>query len=301
MAITFRQLQHFLALSEELHFGRAAASLNISQPPLSASLRQLEETLGCRLMERGPKQVRLTEAGGVFAGQAARILGQLDHAQALTARAARGGGGRLTIAFVPSMLFRRLPETLRGFEEAFPEVELALHEVNTTGQIEGVMQARFDLGFIHEAALPEGMAARLVETERLVCALPRGHRLAGRSRISLDQLAGERALLFSREYAEGSHDRIAGLLREAGVAAHEPWQLRTWFTIVALVAQGMGVALVPAALSRHAPGEVAYVEVDGARAEQKVLMIWRDGGLSAPAQDFVAHVRAHGLGRIVAR
>ena len=88
MAITFRQLQHFLALSEELHFGRAAAKLNISQPPLSASLRQLEDHLGCPLMERSSKQVRLTEAGAVFAAQAARILGQLDHAQALASRAA---------------------------------------------------------------------------------------------------------------------------------------------------------------------------------------------------------------------
>lgn len=297
MAITFRQLQHFLALSEELHFGRAAAKLNISQPPLSASLRQLEDHLGCALMERSSKQVRLTEAGAVFAAQAARILGQLDHAQALASRAGRGAGGRLTVSFVPSMLFRRLPETLRGFEEGFPDVELALHEVNTAGQVEGLMQARFDVGFVHECSLPEALASRLIETERLVCALPRGHRLAGRSRISLDQLAGERALLFSREYAAAAHDRIAGLLAEAGVAAHAPWQIRTWFTIVALVAQGMGVALVPSALARTGYGDVAYVEVDGARAEQGILMCWRREAPSPAAREFVAHVRAHGLGR----
>lgn len=297
MPITFRQLQHFLALSEELHFGRAAEKLRISQPPLSASLRQLEDQLGCTLMERGGKRVRLTEAGAVFAAQAARILGQLDQAQAMAARAARGAAGRLTVSFVPSMLFRRLPETLRAFEEAFPDLELALHEMNTAGQVEAILAQRADVGFIHGAPLPEGVASQLLETERLVCALPRGHRLAGRSRIALDQLAGERALLFSREYAAEAHDRIAALLTEGGAVPHTPWQIRSWFTILALVAQGMGVALAPAPLARNGFGDLAWVEVESPRAQQEILMIWRADALPEAARDFVAFVRANGLGR----
>ena len=136
MAVTFRQLEQFLELSQELHFGRAARKLNISQPPLSASLRQLEAQLGFRLMERNSKFVRLTPAGTVFAEHAARILGQLDSARVIAAETAKGAAGELAVGFVPSMLFRDLPAKLRAFQTRHPRIDLNLQEMNTMRQIE---------------------------------------------------------------------------------------------------------------------------------------------------------------------
>lgn len=295
MAITFRQLQYFLALAEELHFGRAAQKLHISQPPLSASLKQLEAELGYPLMERTNRSVRLTDAGAVFADHAARILGQLDQARALTDRAAKGASGRLAVAFVPSMLFRNLPAMLRRFQESHPDVELLLSEMNTVTQIDGVLTHGVDAGFIHDAPVPDELDEHVIEMERLVCCLPRRHRLAGRSRIALEQLAGERVLVFAREYAAHYHDHITGLLRAAGVEPYTPYRLRNWFTVVALVAQGMGVSLVPRSLSRGDLGDVVHVEIEGRQAEHKVSLIWRRDSPNEALAAFRRFVRAEGL------
>lgn len=292
MAITFRQLEQFLALSEELHFGNAAKKLNISQPPLSASLRQLEETLGFALMTRTNRSVQLTAAGVIYASHAARILGQLNQAQAIAAQTAKGTTGRLAVSFVPSMLFRHLPSALRRFQEAYPKIELILHEMNTAGQIEGVAQHRLDVGFIHGAPLPDEIEEHLIETERLVCCLPRGHRLSGRSRIAIKQLAGEKILGFSREYAESNYDQIAELLRESKLALFDSYKLRNWFTIVTLVGQGMGVSIVPQSLARSNFGNVSYVEIEGPQAEHRVSMICLSEARNDVVLEFLRFVKA---------
>lgn len=291
MAITFRQLEYFLALSEELHFGNAAKKLNISQPPLSASLKQLEETLGFSLMTRTNRSVQLTAAGAVYASHAARILGQLNQANAIAAQTALGTTGQLTVSFVPSMLFRHLPSTLRRFQEAYPKVELNLHEMNTTQQIEGIAAHRLDVGFIHEAELPSDITDYLIETERLVCCLPRGHRLSGRSRIAIKQLAGEKILGFSREYAESNYDKIAELLHDSKLSLFDGYKLRNWFTIVTLVGQGMGVSVVPQSLASSDFGNVAYVEIEGQQAEHRVSMIHHRDGANKAAFEFSRFIK----------
>ncbi|MDK3018025.1 LysR family transcriptional regulator [Pseudodonghicola flavimaris] len=296
MAITFRQLEHFLALSEELHFGNAARKLNISQPPLSASLKQLEEHLGFALMIRTNRSVRLTEAGVVFARHAARLLSQLTQAEVIAAQTAKGSTGRLSVAFAPSMLFRNLPSTLRRFQEAYPRVELMLHEMNTADQIDWLTRHELDVGFIHGIPLPETVEEHLLETERLVCCLPRGHRLAGRSQISLDQLAGERFLVFAREYAEANYDRIAALLAQHGLELYSPYKLRNWFTVVALVSQELGVAIVPASLARMAFGDVTYVEIQRQEAEHRISMICHRESGNEVVREFIRFVKASDMG-----
>lgn len=298
MAITFRQLEHFLALSEELHFGNAARKLNISQPPLSTSLKQLEDTLGFPLMLRSNRSVQLTDAGAVFARHAARLLSQLDQAQAIAAQTARGATGSLTVSFVSSMLFRNLPAALQRFEEAHPNVALSLREMNTADQIAAVARGEVDVGFIHGAPLPDTVAEEVLETERLVCCVPQGHRLAGRGRIAPAALAGERVFVFAREHAESNYDRIAELLAGAGLSIHDGFKLRNWFTVVTLVGQGMGVSIVPKPLSRLAFGEVAYVDLDGPQAEHRVSMISPAAGGAEIAQDFMRFVRLSNMGRI---
>nr|WP_321507107.1 LysR family transcriptional regulator [uncultured Celeribacter sp.] len=290
MAITFRQLQYFLALAEELHFGRAAERLHISQPPLSASLKQLEHTLGFPLMERTNRVVRLTPAGAVFANHARRILGQLSVAEASAAQTAHGGSGTLRVAFVPSMLFRHLPARLRGFRDAHPNVDLILKEMNTARQVEALSKHEIDVGFIHAIPLPPEIDHQTLETERLVCCLPRDHRLATRSRVRLGDLAGERVLVFSREFAEHYHDRIVALLRAAGIAPYPNYHVQNWFTIVALVAQGMGVSLVPKSLGSSTFSDVVYVEIEEADAQHQVSLIWNKADAPGTVAPFVRFI-----------
>lgn len=296
MAITFRQLQQFLVLSKELHFGRAAKRLNISQPPLSTSMKQLEATLGFLLLHRGKRGVRLTPAGAVFAEHSARILGQLDAARALAEQQAKGAAGTLAISFVPSMLFRNLPRTLRNFEETYPSTELDLHEMNTNRQIEVLLQGKADVGFIHAVPLPAEVCFHRLDVERLVCCVPRQHRLAGRSRISISDMAGEKVLVFAREFAAHYHDRIVALLRAGDVEPYTPYRVQHWFTVIALVSQGMGISLVPRSLARSALADVIYIEIEEPNAEHEVQMIWQARGNNDLTDTFVRYVQANGLG-----
>ncbi|MCX7567869.1 LysR family transcriptional regulator [Sulfitobacter sp. F26169L] len=295
MAITFRQLQQFLVLSKELHFGRAAKRLNISQPPLSTSIKQLEENLGFRLLHRDKRGVRLTSAGAVFADHCTRILGQLDAARSLAEQQAKGVAGTLSVHFVPSMLFRNLPRTLRNFEESYPTAGLDLHEMNTNRQIESLLQGKADVGFIHAVPLPPELQSHTIETERLMCCVPRQHRLAGRSRISISEMAGEKVLVFSREFAAHYHDRIVALLRAADVEPYSPYRVQHWFTVIALVAQGMGISLVPRSLSRSSMADVIYIEIEEPNAEHEVQMIWQANSSNDLTETFVRYVQINGL------
>lgn len=287
MAVTFRQLKQFLVLSQELHFGRAAKKLNISQPPLSASLRQLEEHLGFRLMERSSKFVRLTPAGTIFAEQAARILGQLDSAMMMAAETAKGAAGELGVGFVPSMLFRNLPAKLKTFQNSHPRVDLILHEMNTTRQIESLLEHKIDVGFVHAVPFPDGLAYRILETERLVACLPRWHRLSTKSRIRISELAGERMIVFSRGFAAQYHDKITALLRASNIEPDNSYHIQHWFTVVALVKQGMGVSLVPNSLGSSVFSDVAFVEIEERQAEHDVALVWQADNKTATLQKFL--------------
>ena len=287
MAITFRQLEQFLVLSRELHFGRAAEKLNISQPPLSASLRQLEAQLGLCLMQRSSKGVQLTPAGAVLADHAARILGQLESAKAIVAETAKGSVGELSVGFVPSMLFRNLPARLKAFQDRHPRVDLILREMNTTRQIESLLSHEIDVGFVHAVPLPDGIAERTLETERLVACLPHRHRLAGKSRIRISELAGERIMVFARSFAAHYHDRITALLRSANLEPDGNLHIQHWFTIVALVKQGMGVSLVPSSLGSSGFSDLSFVEIAERHAEHDVAIIWRAYDDSPTLQRFL--------------
>ncbi len=278
-------------LSQELHFGRAAEKLNISQPPLSASLRQLEAQLGFRLMDRNSKGVRLTPAGTVFAEHAARILGQLDSARVIASETAKGAAGELVVGFVPSMLFRDLPAKLKAFQNRHPRIELSLREMNTVGQIESLLEHKIDVGFVHAVPLPDGLVSRTLETERLVACLPRWHRLATKSRIRISELAGERIMVFSRVFAAHYYDKITALLRAADLELDTRFHIQHWFTVVALVKQGMGVSLVPASLGSSVFSDVAFVEIAERNAEHDVSMIWRKEDRSQTLQNFLTSVQ----------
>lgn len=292
MSVTFRQLKQFIVLSEELHFGRAAKRLNITQPPLSTGLKQLETSLGFRLMDRSKKSVRLTPAGAAFAGQAIKILDQLSSAQAHGLQIAHGSRGKISVGFVPSMLLRNLPNLLRSFELSYPGTELELHETNTNRQLNEILGHKIDVGFLHAAPVPEGVECKPVLKERLVCCVNRNHRLSGRGRIEIRDLTGERVLLFHRDYAEHYYDRIEGLLRGYGVQVHTGYALRNWAGIIALIAQELGVALVPHSLGSSVFSGVTFLELEERTAEHTLYLAWSKNSQNPVTKSFLSFVES---------
>ncbi|MFI0473703.1 LysR family transcriptional regulator [Halomonas sp. HMF6819] len=275
MALTFRQLRYFLVLSEELHFGRAAQRLHISQPPLSASLRQLEAELDVRLLERNSKRVSLTPAGEAFQHQARRILSQLKESQTLVQRIAVSASGLVRVGFTPTMLFRGVPELTRALKARYPGIEIQLIERNSAEQVEAVAQEKLDLGFIHSMPLPEEIDSMGLSGESFICCLPTNHPLAVRSFISIKELANEEVVLFGRSLAPHYYDRIISLFHHEDVEPDICHEAAHWLTVLALVANEMGVSLVPTSLAKAGFSNVRFVPlVDSPRRHQSHC-IWR--------------------------
>ena len=291
MALTFRQLRYFLVLAEELHFGRAAERLHISQPPLSASLKQLEEDLGARLLDRSGRQVTLTPAGELFRQQAGRLLNQLGDARDMVRRLGHATGGRLRIGFTPTMLFRSVPSAVAAFRTRYPDVELQLLEHNSADQLEALALGRIDLGFIHALPLPDSVNSLTIAEEPFVCCLPGDHPLAGRRRIALEELAHAPLVMFSRSLASHYHDRIMSLFRMVDVEPRVRHEVSQWLTIVAMVANGMGVSLVPRALVHAGFDRVRFVPLANADIRHRSCCVWQQGPGSAQRDAFLDCVR----------
>ncbi|XKE47307.1 LysR family transcriptional regulator [Halomonas organivorans] len=274
MALTFRQLRYFLVLAEELHFGRAAKRLHISQPPLSASLRQLEEELEVRLLDRNSKRVALTPAGDVFRRQARRLLEQLADSQELVKRIDASASGLVRVGFTPAMIFRQLPEALNELQARHPGIEVQLVERNSADQVEAVAQEQLDIGFIHSMPLPPSLASLTIADEPFLCCLPAHHRLASRDSVAIHDLIGEPVVMFGRELAPHYYDRIVSLFRLADVEPRIHHEVSHWLTIVALVAHGMGVALVPRSLAASGFSSVAFLPLTDTETRHQSHCIW---------------------------
>lgn len=274
MAPTFRQLRYFTVLAEELHFGRAAEKLNMSQPPLSMGIRQLEEDLQVQLLVRTSRQVSLTRAGEAFADQARMLLGQLAEAEALTRKIAASPGGVLRIGLVPSMIFRGLRDILEEFRDRHAGYTVEIREMNSLNQIEAIFDRKIDVGFIHGLPLPGGVDSFLLLNEPFVVCLPAGHPLASAKRVSIASLAHEPLIIFSRPLAPHYHDHILDLFRASGMEPRIQHTMNHWLTIVALVANGFGIALVPRSLSQSGITGAVFLPLEEGTAVHEARAIW---------------------------
>ncbi|WP_295550693.1 LysR family transcriptional regulator [uncultured Pseudacidovorax sp.] len=287
-----RQLRYFAVLAEELHFGRAAQRLAISQPPLSVAIRQLEARLGARLFERTSKAVRLTPAGLALQASAARLLAQAAEAAQEVRDVAEGSAGRLRVGFVGAMLYRGLPQALRRFQAAHPRVKLSLTELNSAEQTARLQHDQLDLGFIHTSRIPDELAQRLLVREPFVCCLPSGHALARRREVALPALREQTLVLFSREASPDYHERILDLCVAAGFVPQVRHEVRHWLAVLALVAEGLGVGLVPAAMQRAGLRGVVFRPLADASGQSEAHAIWRRGPPHVHAQRLLALMEA---------
>lgn len=262
----FRHLRYFLVLAEELHFGRAARRLGLSQPPLSLNIQQLEVSVGARLFTRSSKAVALTAAGLAFVPAARALLDQSTQAANLARDVGRGMAGSLTIGFAGTLLYSGLPAILARFQAEHPLLRVVLKEMSSSEQLIELTHDRLDVGFAHTSRVPPELSQILVASQAFVACLPRGHVLAHQRTLPLKQLNGEPFAVISRTVSPDYHDRILATCARAGFVPEIRFELQHWLSVVALVSRGMGVALVPQALSLSAMPGALFIPLDDALA-----------------------------------
>ena len=290
-----RQLRYFVAVAERLHFGRAAAALHISQPPLSRAIRGLEEQLGARLLARSRRKVELTAEGARLYEEAKRVLDQLERAAREVGAMAAGKSGRLRLGFVSLADYGVLPGLLKAFKAARPGVALALREMLSPEQATALAAGELDFGLLlPPVAHPiSGELEHLVmQSERFVAALPARHPAARRrGRLALRELSGEAFVMVPRDIAPGLYDIVAGLAARAGFSIQVAQEAIQMQTVVSLVSSGLGVAIVPASIANLGRRGVIYREIADAHPRLDLWLAWRRGALGATARDFLAHAR----------
>jgi DNA-binding transcriptional LysR family regulator len=265
--IDLRLWRQFVAVAEALHFGRAAQSLHMTQPPLTQAIAQLERLLEVRLFDRTKRSVRLTAAGAALL-PAARDLLARARALPAQARAAQAGElGHLRLGFVSTIGFAQLPQWVRGFRARYPRVGLDLVEATGDVQLQALERGEIDAGFmLHSPGFaPPALQHQRVTREPLVLAVPQPHPLAQHAALKLAQVLDQPLVIFPRRIVPSLHDAILGIYQGAGrtpVIAQEAIQMQT---IVNLVSAGLGVAWVPESVRQFQRPGVAYRKVAAPR------------------------------------
>jgi DNA-binding transcriptional LysR family regulator len=276
-----------------LHFGRAAAALHISQPPLSRAIRALEQRLGVVLFARSRRRVELTPEGTRLLGEARRMLGQLERTVQEVRGMARGEEGRLRIGFVSLADYGVLPGLLKAFKSARPGIALALREMLSPEQAAALAAGELDFGLLlPPVSDAEPLEHLVVQRERFVVALPSSHRLAaGKGKLAVSALAGEPFVMVPRDIAPGLYDIVTGLAAGAGISFNVAQEAIQMQTVVSLVSSGLGVAIVPGCIANLGRRGVVYREINDRHPRLDLWLAWPRGGLGTAARDFLALAR----------
>ncbi len=283
-----RQLRQFIAVAEHLHFGRAAAALHISQPPLSRSIQDLEAKLGAKLLERSRRKVELTAAGAWYLEEARQVLVRLERAGRSVAERSAGGTGALRIGFVTIADYSVLPGLLSRFKAAYPGVSLALRELVTESQLEALGAGDLDLGFVLPPLPARDVDSITVNREPLVVALPGRHALAReRGPLGVRALAEEPFVMVPANLARGLSEVVLGVCARAGFAPRIAQEAVQMQTVVSLVSSELGVAIVPASLLNLRRSGVVYRPVRDRHPRIELRLAWRRDARSVPLARFV--------------
>jgi DNA-binding transcriptional LysR family regulator len=272
---TFDQLRSLVVLADELHFGRAAERLNMTQPPLSRQIQKLEQELGFELFVRGHKRVEITRAGEVFAAEAQKLLTMADSSREIAKRIAGGAAGLLSIGMTASGTLALLGSILERLDEVSPGVEVTVREMVSKNQIQSVVRGAIDLAFLRTEPDHADLIALEVLEEPLVAAIGRRHPLAVTKReLSVSELEGERVLRYDPNEADYFRSLVSRVLE--GVRTRPSQQITQIHSMVALVAANQGIALVPKSTERMGMPGVVFRPVQGAQQHPaRLLAVWR--------------------------
>lgn len=271
------RLSCFIAVAEELHFGRAAERLHMTQPPLSRQIQQLEAELGVQLIDRTTRSVTLTPAGVAFLPDARRILQLAEGAAMTVKRVPAGDLGTVVVGFTAASAHAILPRLLERAREKLPDVKLELREMVSAAQLEGLTTGEIDLGMARPPLKRPGIVSRPLLHEQLVAALPVGHPLAGQTRqLTLNDLDGQDVIMYSPVQARYFNELLISAFTIAGATPRYVQFVTQVHTMLVLVRSGIGIALVPASAATLHPEGVVFRSI-GAFRERPVELdaAWR--------------------------
>lgn len=275
------ELKYFIAVAEELHFGRAARRLHISQPPVTQHIKKLEAQLGALLFERTKRSVKLTEAGAALLQQARRIVSDCERLGQIVTDVAQGESGHLRSGFIDSAAFTRLRFVLGELNERLPGVTLSWEEMPTNEQLQALRAGQIDLGIVHMPADRSGLTSLSLDKARLVAALPLSHACASRNYVRLSDLQEDEFILSPRRNAPGLYDTIISACTAAGFSPRVQHRPERMLTKLGLVSLGIGVSLVPAWMSACVLPNVTFVDIRGAVPKVEVALLWSPNNQSS--------------------
>jgi DNA-binding transcriptional LysR family regulator len=261
-----RHLRYFRAVAEELHFGRAAKRLHISQPPLSMQIQNLESELGVQLLQRSKRQVRLTRLGELFLQRIKVILTDVERAVEEIQAADRGELDTVVLGYKSAIMLEEIAPLIRRFHQSFPNVKMKLVQGSTGEQFEHVMDHRFDVGFVDAPVDSCGDADSLsplrgvpVMVEQLVMAVPAGHPLAKRKQVRLEEFKNEVFAFPDRQSVPSVYDLWIGMCQQAGFSPNIRHTAQSMPEVLTFVAAGAGVSLAPKSISGHWVDQISFL------------------------------------------
>jgi len=284
MDVDARLWRSFAAVADELHYGRAADRLHITQPALSRQIRDLERALGVRLFDRTSRRVVLSQAGQAVLGQARRALTESERAVRLARLAAQGDWGELVISALPAVTLTLVPAIIRAYRDAHPAIGVRISESFDDEQLAALTAGRIDAGFLRAAAAPPGIQLQTLLTEPVLAGLPADHRLAHHDRIALSELAGEPFVFFSRHRSVLAYDEFIASCRAAGFSPAIV-QEASGTSALGLVAAGLGVTIVAASYQALSLDGVQFVHVIG--HQLTLQLAWAAGNANTALAGFL--------------
>lgn len=256
--IELRHLRYFLAVAEELNFGRAAERLNITQPSLSRQIQNLEKELGTILFERHQRQIKLTLPGQIFLEEAEEILTRFEQGIHVLKRASRGEIGQLNLGFQGSSVYDIIPISVKIFRDRFPDVEIIMQNLTTSEQVMAIAENRLDVGFVIPPITDTSLQVEILLEEPLVLALPESHPLASASTVDITALAHEPLILASRDRGCGLYEQIFDIYHRAGIRPNVVCAAREMQVMLGFVAAGIGISLLPSHVKNFQRTGVVY-------------------------------------------
>ncbi|KGV03334.1 bacterial regulatory helix-turn-helix, lysR family protein [Burkholderia pseudomallei MSHR4032] len=299
--IDLRRLRYFIVVAEELHFGKAAQRLHLAQPPLTRHISALEGELGLRLFDRSTRSVKLTAEGELFLPHARDVLDAVHRAEIASQRAALGKEGKVALGYTSSVpLCDAFGTLIRNFARSFPDIELSLVEASSAQQGRSIKEGLLDIGIGWKNSFEdyEGCRVKTIAAEPLVVAVSQERALASETSLAVEQLADETFVLFPPGYGSTLDRKAFDLCATAGFTPRRGPSASQMTTMIALVAAGRGVAIVPEAVSTLRKPGVAYVPLTDESALIELVLMWREAGLSLAARSFVEWHKAHVAQRV---
>lgn len=289
MSIELRHIRYFIAVAEELNFGRAAARLHIAQPPLSVQIQVLERELGVKLFDRTGRRTSLTREGEVFLLEARQICDQVSRARRAVNQAASGELGRLRIAGVPYAFMEVLPTVVPKFRRQNPNIVVDLREASTQESLDSLLAGTVDVAYVRQGDPVEGLEVEPVRTGTLEVVVPQGHRLAGVGSIDIIDLANEPFVATSRHISPYYYDQTLSALAAAGITPRMVVEATSIQAQLGYVACGMGVSLVPNSFKSSDSKYVEWVGLQEPIVSTDVAVAWASG-LIPPVVDHFLNI-----------